>query len=251
MKIRGLSGLGDAFFLYSFAKHLSKNNNLIVYSNYKDVFFDIPNIEIKPYSVSEKYDYVFSYLSRKSQPTNMFEDICISSNLKVEYKKEHKIQNKELINTIKQKNILNKQICIISVPDNVMGNSPAGKHIKWDNNIFQNIINKYKDKYFFIQIGNSNVQFNNIDFDLKNKTSIIDLYDLVYISNLSLGIVGFIIHLSELLDKKVIGIIPQQFKTDKNTFFNTLTPNKYMSKKTTFVVYENEIEKIYNFMEDI
>lgn len=245
LHIKGESGLGDSIYLYPIVKSYLDNvtEPIAVYSNYPEVFQDLKCL-VLPFSKNRDDEAkIFSYLPNKSNSeTTILEDITASCSYQINFHKEHKIKNHDLIKNILRNKTNNKKICIIRYIE-PRHNNKRIDNLDCDPNIINRFISEFQKDYYFVGIGTSNYHNITCDMDLMGKTSVSDLFDLVFISDLVIAQVGYTVPLCELIHKNNIAIFPQKWQT-ANPFLKTITPNKICGKYTSCIYDDQDFSSI-------
>jgi hypothetical protein len=246
MIIRGASGFGDALYLYPIIKHyINKGKKVIVKTNFPEIYENL-NCECIPYDIRQPEDIYCNYCSRKrNQETSQFEDMYILAGIKE--KIDFEIDTNYECSLVG----INKSICIIQKPYFPMNELQKRYDLMPDYNIIQRLINDYKDKFFFIQVGKTGqyedelIKFSNVDLDYTDRTDIKMLLGLINISDIFITSIGWGIAAAEALNKKVFVLFAQSGLNSSNKFFSSITPKKVITKKTSFYSVDNEpYEKI-------
>lgn len=233
--VRGASGLGDSCYIYPIVKSLithNPHNKIIVSTNYPEIFSDL-DCNIIPFTRDPGIiDYVYDYLEeKKDQTTTIIQDVLSKYNLPVNFFKSHTIRNSALIKQI----LLAKKTKKICVVRNI---EPRHNKNHFDNfdirtNFTNNFIENFSDDFFFVGIGKSNKYNIKCNLDLTGKTSIHDLLDLIFVSDLVIGQVGYTTAMCQLFHKKNISIFSKRWLN--NDFLRGITPAKMCDTYTGYV----------------
>jgi len=245
LHIRGESGLGDSIYLYSIVKSYLDNvkEPIAVYSNYPEVFEDLKCLVLPFSKNTDKDTKIFSYLPNKSNSkTTILEDITSSCPYQINFYKEHKIKNHNLITNILKNKLNNKKICIVRYIE-PRHNKKRIDNLGCNPNLINRFISEFKKDYYFVGIGTNNYYKIKCDMDLMGQTSVSDLFDLVLISDLVIAQVGYTVPLSELLHKNNIAIFPRKWQT-ANPFLKTITPKKICGQYTSYVYDDQGLRNI-------
>ncbi len=245
LHIRGESGLGDSIYLYPIVKSYLDNvkEPIAVYSNYPEVFEDLKCL-VLPFSKNiDDEAKIFSYLPNKSNSeTTILEDITSSCPYQINFYKEHKIKNHNFIKNILKNKPNNKKICIVRYIE-PRHNKKRLDNVDCNPNLINRFISEFKKDYYFVGIGTNNYYKIKCDMDLMGQTSVSDLFDLVFISNLVIAQVGYTVPLCELLHKNNIAIFPKKWQT-ANLFLKTITPNKICGQYTSHTYDDQDFKDI-------
>ena len=234
--IRGESGLGDSIYLYPIVKSYLDNvtEPIAVYSNYPEVFLGLKCVVLPFSKKTDDETQIFSYLPDKTNSeTTIIEDITSSCAYNINFYKEHKIKNHNLVKKILEHKKNNKKICLIRYIE-PRHNRKGIDNLDCDPTIINKFISEFKKEYYFVGIGTSNYHDIRCDMDLMGQTSVSDLFDLVFISDLVIAQVGYTVPLCELLHKNNIAIFPKKWQM-ANPFLKTITPNKICGEYTSSV----------------
>jgi len=212
--IRGLSGFGDTLYLRVVIEWLLCNrpDDYIVFSNYPDVFSDL-RVHVKPFTKTGKFDYVFNYLiGKQCNHTTQFEDMIFSCDLprNIELTSNLKTEAKR-VNTV-----------IVNLYRAMGGhNNSAMEMVPYEED-FKKIYEPYPNKIFI----DKKISFNSL-------VNIFNSAKIVIAQN------GWAIPMSEMLNIPNLICYTQRGLNSKIQFFNTITPNKILHKKTSKYVILN------------
>ena len=230
MIIQFPSGLGDAIYGYSIAKHYSKENDVTIKTSFPMVY-DKLNVKTLPRRKKTKVDKVITYVHRREFPdTNQYEDMLISTaDISIDLPMEFDFEDKSdlVIN-------MDKPICLIKTP----GCLRMHKRFKDfsgcpDPKIFQDFIDEHKNEYYFINVGKDEVkmrELKGIDVDLENRTTIYDLFRLVKISKFGLFQSCFLLPMFQAMKKKFRVVLPSKEQMMKCGKLQNFGYNKILFK---------------------
>lgn len=244
--IKGERGLGDSIYLYPIVKAFLDNHNtgIVVHSNYPEVFSDL-NCPVVPFlsDIEDQETKLFSYLPYKSnENTSLIEDITSLCPYEISFNKTHRIKNHNLIKNILLNKKNSQKICIVRYIE-PRHNRNTIDNLDCSPSLINKFISEYSKTYYFIGIGQSNYYNIKCDMDLMNRTSISDLFDLAFISNLVIGQAGYTVPLCEILHRYNIAIFPSVWK-NSHSFLKTITPKKICGPHTGFVYDDDTIDNI-------
>jgi ADP-heptose:LPS heptosyltransferase len=238
--MRSGMGLGDALYLQAVARYFVKKGVKVKVANaWPDVFKPL-GIEVVPFT-RQGVDILAHYSLRKPfKDTNQFQDCCIQAGIteKVEFKLDWTIQNHELVESLKT----DKKLLLVQMPRNPMGRTDGfGKELLPDCKVIQDIINQLKSTYTIALIGagQANYNFEGIDIDLTNKTSVSDLLDVAMSCDAMLGYCSFIVPLAECLQKPLLVVWSYAGLRVTEPYIRTITPHKILHAKTSRYVIDN------------
>lgn len=243
--IKPSMGLGDAVYCYPVVEYYRNNNpnkNIKVLTKYKEVFENLKNITFS--TERSKFDIDCTYLNRKKiKETNQFEDILINSNCPKNLNFDINIKIKKIkIETSKKILLVRNPYLGMELRKDILLTPDLSQII--------NFLNKLKKKYYIILLRHkedgTNIFYKNFDHIL-DETSINQLMNLVFQSDLIISQNGHILALAEGLNKNIICFFSSKLKKTNNIFFNSITPKKVITKKTSNYVYDDDLEKI-NFL---
>ena len=243
--IRGERGLGDSIYLYPIVKSYLDNvtEPIAVYSNYPKVFEDLKCVVLPFSKKRDDETQIFSYLPHKTNSeTTIIEDITSSCAYDINFNKDHSIKNHNLVKKILEHKKNNKKICLIRYIE-PRHNRKGIDNLDCDPTIINKFISEFKKEYYFVGIGTSNYHDIRCDMDLMGQTSVSDLFDLVFISDLVIAQVGYTVPLCELLHKNNIAIFPKKWQM-ANPFLKTTTPNKICGEYTSHVYDDQDFQNI-------
>jgi hypothetical protein len=239
--IRCGKGLGDALYLQSVVRHLvEKGQKLNVACNWNDVFIPLKDkVKVIPFT-RENIDILAHYSLRKPFDTKQFDDCCIQAGIKekADLRLDWEIQDKEFVNKLKgDKPIL--LVLIYRLPmDRLDG---FAKELLPNINVIQSAINRFKDTHRIVLCGSGKAinNYQGVDIDLTNKTSVSQLFDLAYISDLMLGYCSFFVPLAESLNKKALFVWSAKGLKSDTLYIKRITPEKILYKETSKFVIDN------------
>jgi hypothetical protein len=258
--IKGPSGLGDAIYLYPVVKwYTARYDKVIVRSFYPELFQNIKNVEVEPFRAKGDINLKCSYTKRKyTAGTSQFEDIVIGAEIKeaLDFKIDWEIKNKG-IEEIIRKEVKGKKVCIITAPYEPFAREDKwGKLLRIKSGMMQTIVDKYRDKVFFIQVGGrfTLTEIKGTQLNLINKISVSDLIDLVCVGDIGLSQIGNMLPICESLGKKNFLFFAETGLKCDNKFISSITPEKIIHYKhlNCSVVdtepIKNVLRKFYDFI---
>ena len=222
IKIKGQRGFGDSICLYPIINYLSKNIEVITYTDFPEVYRDL-NIKTEKYDNHKEINA--GYLNLKNnQKTTQYEDICKTIGLdcsKIPF----------VINNNKKK----EKICLfrkIYTPLSGMKKKlEAASFLMPKKESYYKLIDKIKPYYKCFQFGNENDnKFDNIE-NINLKKDFNELVSLIGRASLVVTQVGHTLHLSEALGVKTHVIFSKKGLSCSNQFVKTITPKKVLFTK--------------------
>ena len=227
MIIRGLSGFGDGIYLYPIVRHYAKKTEVTVSSNFPSIYKRL-GVKVIPFDRRIKVDLDCSYIAGKEdQTTTQWQDYIQGCEEGISYSadktdfpdtdilKKHGIEGDYTVvrdyampmRSIFAKELLPNFIHYVS--------SLVGENV--------------------VLIGEKETTIKKVpcDYDLRDATSIDDIFTLVRYAKRVHTYSGFLIPVAEMLDKRCDVIMSQQGLNCKNTFISSITPKKLEEKSTT------------------
>ena len=239
--VRCGSGLGDSLYLQSVARHLVKQGKKIhVATNYPDIFKHL-NVGTRPFT-REGIDIIAHYsLRRRFQETTQFKDCCLQAGIteNAELKLDWTIENTDLVGELKAHG---KPIMLVQ-----MARNPMNRRDNFAMDILpkyeatQALIDTLKSKYLMVLIGSGKQlhEYQNIDVDLTNKTTITDILDLGLACDAMLGYCSFMIPLAESFDKPCLMVWARKGLKSQDQVIRSITPQKIIHKSSTKYVIDD------------
>lgn len=247
--IRGGMGLGDALYVQSVARHLVKRGeSLRVHSAWPDVFRPLGDkVEIVPFS-RQNINILAHYSLRKKFTTTQFEDCCIAAGIKekVELRLDWTPTNHDMLGDLKSYGL---PIVFVQLPRAPMGRKDGfGAELLPNCAAIQKAIDRLRGKALLVQIGSGKAlfEFEGIDIDLANKTTVSDLIDLATVAHGFLGYVSFIIPLAESLDKPALLVWSRRGLKSGVAYVSSITPKKILYKPTSRHVMDDASDEEIN-----
>lgn len=247
-RIRSGMGLGDSLYLQPVVRHLvNQGQRLEVCSEWPDVFRPLGDkVRIDRFS-RQNIQILAHYSLRKGRTdTNQFEDCCLQAGIKepVEFRLDWQPVNHGLIASVRRSW---KPILCVQLPRNPMGRTDGfGKELMPDCRVIQQAIDKLRERYFVVQVGAGKpiYEFAGIDLDLANKTSVSDLIDVAYASDLFLGYCSFMVPLAESLSKPAVLVWSRKGLKSSQPFIRRITPKKILHRKSSRWLVDDEPHKL-------
>lgn len=194
------------------------------------------------------------YFERKSMPgTNQFEDMCADAGVEFvadvpEFDFQYHYANDVDLE-------IDRPICLIKHPSYKNGGDKRFADLISNEKVFEGIIKRFRDRFFFIQVGAENEDFRvfpDIDYNLIGKTSVTQLCRLVELSEMVITRPGHLLPMAEGLKKKCFMIFASKLKRSKDQFLRTITPQKLMVRPDlTKSVYDTDADIYDKFTEHI
>jgi len=243
IRLKGASGLGDTIYAWPIVKWYAQKYDTVHYmTDYPELYETLKNVICYKHLKTNDLgggpvDVRFTYCARKYTPgTSQFEDSVLSAKIheKLKLKIDWTIKNTDLVNNIISRSD-EKKICVLAYPYEPFGREDEwGSMLRINQEVMQILIDRFKDRVFFIGTGNRFVlhKTNNVDMDLHEKTSVSDMMDLISICNLGLSQIGNMLPMCESLGKKNFLIFANKAMVQtENKFINAITPEKTVHYK--------------------
>jgi hypothetical protein len=262
--LKGASGLGDTIIAYPIIKWYAQRYNTVYYmSDYPELYETLPNVKCYPHQKINYFrlgegnkhpvDIRFTYTPRKyTEGTSQFVDSCMSAKAPddLKFKIDWEVKNHKLITDIANW-ADGRKICILSAPYEPFGREDQwGALLRINPDLVQKIVDTYKDKVYFVQIGNSFVlhRIKGI-INLIEKTTVSDLMDLVRWADFGLSQIGNLLPMCEALNTKNFIIFSKAGLETDNRFLSSITPDKTVHYKhlNTSVVDDNIDKAVEEF----
>lgn len=208
--IRGRSGFGDSIYTRAGVEWLVRErfDTYRVYSNHPELFVDL-DVEVMPFSKKGRVDYDFNYLPFKSRRgTNQWRDMCESAGLDIPL----------------ETSLKDRRPCgiVVIAPLHPPMNGAVGAQEKMGIPP-----NEYKDYCS---------QFSNQVWLKDGKYTLRELAHIVNCASLFVCQVGWGLALAELFDCPSRVCFAEKGFSCGDTFIETITPEKAISKSTTEAV---------------
>jgi len=225
-KVRGLSGLGDALYIYPVVKELSKTLRLSVSTDFPEIFSLLP-VKTENFYRAQEVDYNLSYLPYKeSLQRTQYQDICYLADLYPEYSLDVYPVESHATEAIRRLKRGGKKVCAVKAPAYPMG-SKNSEVLLPDTAIFQIIINAFKDSLIFVSLG-KNIDFENYEnvYSLVDKTSILEYIKCVSLCDYVLTCPGNMLAIAEGYKIPSLTIFTKRGLESDVPFFSSIKPEK-------------------------
>jgi hypothetical protein len=242
--IRCGQGLGDSLYLQSVCRYFVKvkKQRLKVATSWPDIFRPLGDmVSIIPFT-RQGIDIVAHYSMRKGiKETTQFQDCCLQAGIHdpVEMKLDWVPTNRKLISELKKHG---KPIVLLQLPRNPMGRTDGfGKELMPDCNVIQSVIDSINHRALIVQVGAGQpiFEFEGVDIDLSNKTSVTDLLDIASVADGFLGYCSFMVPLAESFGKPGLFVWSSRGLRSIEPFIARITPRKILHCKTSSYVMDN------------
>lgn len=239
IRIRSGSGLGDALYLQSIARHLlTVGKEVEVCSKYEDVFRPLADrITVSPFRRSN-LSLVAHYIGRKKYPTtDQFTDCCISAGFGQAV--ELKLDWPKPIPSRLLDDLDGRPFVVVQLPRAPMGRDDGyGDDLLPDCHTIQRLIDNVKVHANIVQVGKGVpwYRFRGIDLDLANETTVGEMIDVVSVSRGVIGYCSFIVPLAESLRKPTLLVWSRRGLNSKTEFIRLITPQKVLHRPQDAIV---------------
>lgn len=234
--IRGGMGLGDALYVQAVARHLvNKGERLEVCNAWPDVFRPLGDaVRVTPFRRNNIH-YLAHYSMRKRQSTTQFKDCCIQAGITepVELKLDWQVNDVGLAYGLKQSG---KPLVLVQLPRNPMNRKDGfGKELLPNCRVIQDIIDALRGQAKIVLVGSGKplFEFQGIDVDLSNKTSVRQLLDVAAVADSFLGHCSFFVPLSESLDRPGFFVWSRKGLKARHPYISRITPQKILEKRSS------------------
>lgn len=234
--IRAGKGLGDSLYLQAVARHLSQKERLKVCSNWPEVFKPLGNrVEVVPFT--RQADINAHYTLRKWRTdTDQFEDCCIQAGIRepVDFRLDWEPQT----------DVLPKgPVVLVLLPRLPMDRADGfAKELLPSRDSVQSCINRIKPHASIVQIGSGKAlyEYEGIDLDLSNKTSVSGLIDAASQADGMLGYCSFLVPLAESLNKPALFVWSRKGLGSRTPFIRQITPRKILHRDSSLYVIDDQ-----------
>jgi hypothetical protein len=236
--IRGGSGLGDAIYLQSVARHfVERGQRLRVHSAWPDVFRPLGDrVTVAPFR-RDGIDILAHYSLRKGRGTNQFEDCCIQAGLKPPFdlRLDWALTDVSLVANLLAK-ADGRKILLVQLPRSPMGRTDGfGAELLPDCHVIQYAIDRLRERAMVVQIGSGEpvFRFSGIEVDLANQTTVSQLLDVGFAADAFLGYCSFIIPLAESFSKPALLVWSARGLRADRVFVRQITPKKVLFRPSS------------------
>lgn len=246
LRIRGGSGLGDAIYLQSIARHFVDEGFCPeVCCDWPDVFRPLAGrVDVVPFRRTQ-IDRLAHYSRRRGiAGTSQFEDGCIEAGIKcnVDFRLDWSVTT-----TLADSwNPARKPIIVVQMPRPPFGRSDGfGMEFLPDCWRIQAAIDHIGKRAYLVQVGTGEplFTFTGIDLDLTNKTSVCDLLDVATLADAFLGYCSFIVPLAEAQFKPAMLVWSHKGIASRHQVVRQMTPAKVLHRKSSLWVMDDASEK--------
>ena len=216
-KVIGLSGFGDAIYIEPIVRRLAEQDNIILYTDYPQVFEHIPNAETTRYNRGAIVDKTLSYIDSKANTeTTQLDDLG--------YKSSDEFQ------------VAHKKIALVCAGYKGMG---TRNEFIPKSRVICDIIKLLESRgYRVIHIANGT----DADYGIERVKSSSYFHTLALFKGADLIVCqqGWATGLAEGLNKCCLVVFAETIATSDNRFIRQVTPKKVCCKTTTSFIWDNE-----------
>lgn len=241
VSIRGGSGLGDALYLQSVARHLvAQGHHVEACTAWGDPFLPlIGRVKISPFRRTE-IDRLAHYASRRGiSGTSQWQDVCQTAQIPI----DTPLRLDWTVGGTVARRIKAmagaRPVVLVQMPRAPFARKDGyGIELLPDCSVIQRAIDFLSPFGFVVQIGAGIplYRYARLGFDAANQTSVRDLIDLATLADGFLGFVSFIVPLAESLDKPGLLIWARRGLVSKHEPVRQITPIKVLHRKELFSV---------------
>lgn len=241
LRIRGGSGLGDAIYLQSIARHfIGQGYRPEVCSDWHDVFLPLKGqVDLASFRRVEVDRLAHYSMRRGVLGTSQFEDGCIQAGItgQVEFNlgwptATHRITAEAGY----------RPIIVVQMPRPPFGRTDGfGMEFLPDCRRVQAAIDHIGKRAFFVQVGSGKplFEFSGIDRDLTNRTSVCDLLDVGSLASAFLGHCSFIVPLAEAQSKPALLVWSRNGVNSPHQVVRQMTPQKVLHRASSLWVMDD------------
>jgi hypothetical protein len=232
ISIRGGAGIGDALYLQSVARHfVEKGEAIEACCDWPDVFRPLAGkVKVSPFR-RKPIDRLAHYSARRAiAGTTQFEDCCIQAGIRdrVDLRLDWQIVNVGLVEMLRA---TGKPIVVVQLPRAPFGRTDGfGKELLPDCRRIQDAIDRLSGRAFLVQVGKGApwFQFEGIDLDLVDRTSVAEMIDIGLAADAFLGYVSFIVPLAESFSKPALLVWSRAGLNSRHEVIRTIQPQKIL-----------------------
>lgn len=235
--IRGGSGLGDAIYVQSIARHLADRGHAVeACSDYPDVFRPLAGrVAVSPFR-RDRIDRLAHYAGRRERrETTQFEDCCIQAGIREPVRLDLGWSETDVALTARLR-ARGRPIVVVAMPRAPFGDRPDryGIELLPDFAVMQRAIDMLAGEACIVQVGAGRRLhgFANIGVDLAGQTSVGQLLDVVSAADAVIGYVSFLIPLAEALGKPALFVWSRRGLRATDRLISTITPEKILTRSS-------------------
>lgn len=240
--IRGGMGIGDAIYLAAVVRHLvARGERLEVCTAWPDIFTAYrEHIQLSPFRRSP-VDVLAHYSRRRSWRTRQFQDVCIQAGLSepVDLLLDWTVQDPVLTGRLLADG---RPIVCVQLPRAPMGRTDGvGHELLPDCRRIQQVIDQLRGRVLVVQIGAGRplYKFSGIDVDLRDETTVSQLFDVASVASGFLGYVSYVVPMAEALLKPSLLVWSRLGLRSSTGFVRQITPEKILERASSLHVVDN------------
>jgi hypothetical protein len=254
-KIRGCSGLGDAFYTYVVAKHYAEveKKNVLLETNYPDVFSTL-RISTTSARIFDPQIYCTYVPFKQDHTTNQFQDVLRAAKIEAPLRLKHPHPKKSYFETKAGRHIMSSRehqykkkygwpVCVIADPYLASGVRNR-ETLKPDKKTYSEIVNLLNKKYFTVLSGKGPIEETGADCSIKGMTDVADLIAVVASADLVLTQVGALLPMAEALRTPVVSILSANYRKTGDPFLNTINPGKVVCGDNSHCFWDDQKDLI-------
>lgn len=239
--IRANSGLGDAIYLQSVARHFVLQGETVeVCSDWPDVFRCL-DVTVAPFR-RHPVTHCAAYTMRKAiAKTTQFQDCCLQAGIRaeVELRLDWKPSNEHLVRRIRAMS----PAVMVLLPRKPMNRTDGfGDELLPEGVVVQSAIDLLRARgVSIVQVGSGDAlyRFSGIDLDLSNRTTVCELIDAAWACDGALGYCSFMVPLSESLGKPALFVWSRRGLTSQRDFIAQITPKKILHNASSASIIDD------------
>ena len=241
--IRGGMGIGDAIYLAAVVRHLvARGEQLEVCTAWPEIFQAYADrIQLSPFRRSP-VDVLAHYSRRRSWRTRQFQDVCIQAGLgeqEVDLRLDWTVTDPVLTGRLLADG---RPIVCVQLPRAPMGRTDGVGHELLPNCArIQEAIDRLRGRALLVQIGAGRplYKFSGIDVDLRDETTISQLFDVASVASGFLGYVSYVVPMAEAFEKPALLVWSKLGLRSSTGFVRQITPQKILERASSLHVVDN------------
>jgi hypothetical protein len=241
LSIRGGNGLGDAIYVHSVVRHfVLKGHEVEVPTRWPDVFSQLPVKTCK--FRRDNITNLAHYTTRKGiKGTSQFTDVCINAGVHepIPFDLAWKPVNLELFDRIRSNP---RPIIAVAMPRNPMGRTDGfGKEILPTRQGYQAVMDAFKGRAYTIMIGAGApiYRLTGADLDLRDKTTVKEMFDVSCAVGGFLGFCSNFVPLAEAQSKPALFVWARKNLTASQLYVRQITPQKVLHRASSQWVFDD------------
>lgn len=240
--IRGGMGIGDAIYLAAVVRHLvARGEQLEVCTAWPEVFQAYADrIKLSPFRRSP-VDVLAHYSRRRNWRTRQFEDVCIQAGIAgpVELRLDWTVTDQDLTRRLLA---YRRPIVCVQLPRAPMGRTDGiGHELLPDCRRIQEVLDRLRGRVLLVQIGAGRplYKFSGIDVDLRDETTISQLFDVASLASGFVGYVSYLVPMAEAFEKPALLVWSRMGLRSTTGFVRQITPQKILERASSLHVVDN------------